>query len=366
MTTVRDDQALSRLEIVVLARLSVTKPPSEATLAKDIAKLTSPTEQGARALEATGSVLTSLRRRGLINNRTLTENGNRSLRAAFGLEKTPTWTRVRDVHLPALALGLEAGSQEAFKTMKTLKAISTHLVCSHLGLAKASTLDQVCDGLIRRAFGMPDGPLTLRRLRAYALVSQSPEPVNREATGSATMVGERIASRLLGQPLKVKRDTQRALASRWLYNVEAAPRVRFESKGPRASSIVSDPPTTPTLAPPPAQPIPVSLDTLLTLVREAIPLIGSDGRFGKEKVFVSAIWQRLERDNQLPDLSLDRFKRWLVTANREQKLDLARADLVGAMDPKLVRESEIEDLGATFHFVVDRRANGSGQGHHAR
>jgi hypothetical protein len=83
-------------------------------------------------------------------------------------------------------------------------------------------------------------------------------------------------------------------------------------------------------------------------------------------VFVSALWHRIERDNRLPDLSLDRFKSWLVTANREQLLDLARADLVGAMDPKLVKDSEIQDLGATFHFVVDRRANGAGQGHHAR
>ena len=105
---------------------------------------------------------------------------------------------------------------------------------------------------------------------------------------------------------------------------------------------------------------------LLTLVREAIPRIGSDGRFGPEKVFVSAIWHRIESDSRLPDLSLERFKRWLVTANRDQLLDLARADLVGAMDANLVAESEIRDLGSTFHFVVDRRATGSGRGFHAR
>ncbi|HEU4727818.1 MAG TPA: hypothetical protein VFT22_08020, partial [Kofleriaceae bacterium] len=111
----------------------------------------------------------------------------------------------------------------------------------------------------------------------------------------------------------------------------------------------------------------VSADTLLTLVREAIPRIGSDGRFGAEKVFVSAIWQRIERDGRLPDLSFERFKRWLVTANRDQLLDLARADLVGAMDPKLVADSEIEHLGTTFHFVVDRRATQTaGRGLHAR
>jgi hypothetical protein len=104
----------------------------------------------------------------------------------------------------------------------------------------------------------------------------------------------------------------------------------------------------------------------LTLVREAIPQIGSDGRFGPEKVFVSAIWRRIESERRLPDLSLERFKRWLVTANRDQLLDLARADLRGAMDAKLIEESEIRDLGATFHFVVDRQAATAGRGLHAR
>ncbi len=55
-------------------------------------------------------------------------------------------------------------------------------------------------------------------------------------------------------------------------------------------------------------------------------------------------------------MSLDGFKRWLVSANSERQLDLARADLVGAMDRRLVAESEIEDLGSTFHFVLDPNA----------
>ncbi len=105
---------------------------------------------------------------------------------------------------------------------------------------------------------------------------------------------------------------------------------------------------------------------LLTLVRETIPRIGADGRFGDEKVFVSAIWQHLEDDGRLADWSLDRFKRWLVTANRDQLLDLARADAQGDMDSRLVEESEIVDRGATFHFVVDRQALTAGRGLHAR
>jgi hypothetical protein len=44
-----------------------------------------------------------------------------------------------------------------------------------------------------------------------------------------------------------------------------------------------------------------------------------------------------------------------VRANRDGWLILVRADLVGAMDAKLVADSEIEDRGATFHFVLDPR-----------
>jgi hypothetical protein len=110
-----------------------------------------------------------------------------------------------------------------------------------------------------------------------------------------------------------------------------------------------------------------SADDLLGMVRDAIPAIGADGRFGPEKVFISAIWRQLESHGGVVDFSLDRFKRWLLAANRDRLLDLARADLVGAMDPRLVAESEVEDLGTTFHFVLDRRAAmGSERRSHAR
>jgi hypothetical protein len=157
-----------------------------------------------------------------------------------------------------------------------------------------------------------------------------------------------------------------------------APTAVAQTRAPGAPSPTSTAPATPRTAPspspPPAAPAPpattsvMSADALLSLVREIIPRIGSDGRFGTEKVFVSALWERIERDGRLPDLSYDRFKRWLVIANRDQLLDLARADLVGAMDPKLVADSEIVYLGTTFHFVVDRRAGSAaaGRGLHAR
>ena len=45
------------------------------------------------------------------------------------------------------------------------------------------------------------------------------------------------------------------------------------------------------------------------------------------------------------------FKKQLAEANNARLLDLSRADLVQAMDPNDVQQSEVHYLNATFHFV---------------
>lgn len=88
----------------------------------------------------------------------------------------------------------------------------------------------------------------------------------------------------------------------------------------------------------------------LVAVTNSIRSMPVSGRFG-HKVFVSAIWDQIGRRI---GMDLPTFKRWLLDQNRQGNLTLARADLVGAMDPILVKESEILDRGATFHFVLDK------------
>ncbi len=88
----------------------------------------------------------------------------------------------------------------------------------------------------------------------------------------------------------------------------------------------------------------------LSLVHGAVTKVKGAGRFGDRKVFVSALWQRVGRKL---GMSLAEFKVWLAAQHRAGSLQLARADLVAAMDPKLVASSEIQDRGAEFHFVVD-------------
>lgn len=81
--------------------------------------------------------------------------------------------------------------------------------------------------------------------------------------------------------------------------------------------------------------------------------VDGPGRYGASKVFIAAIWDKI---GHRIGMSLDQYKRWLVAANREQYLDLARADTRGDMPADMLERSEIVDLGAAFHFVVDRAA----------
>jgi GNAT superfamily N-acetyltransferase len=83
----------------------------------------------------------------------------------------------------------------------------------------------------------------------------------------------------------------------------------------------------------------------------------SKARYGRDDVFIYPLWRKVGKKIKM---SLDEFKRWLVEQNRLQNLALVRADLVEEMDPDLVERSEIEDLGAHFHFVIDPRSRRQG------
>lgn len=337
MTTLRDGQALSDVELVVLMRLPTSKGVETSELCaavRDMVLGDRPQQEVERAVEA---AVSRLRANELLHKtaQCLSVAGSSLLRAHFGVAKKPSWQSFSSTHLPALALDLKPGSDAAERALETTDAMGLAL----LKLKQVTTnvtFNDYCDQLIAKRLGMKE-PVSLATIRAHVLGEQLEIPI-----ANVTKTG-------LG----------RALSRCWFYKRVQKPAAPTAS--PR--SAVAEPPAPRSI--PPAQPVPTphSAASLLDVVRQTLPRIGSDGRFGAEKVFVSAIWRRIEHDRLAPDMSLDRFKRWLVSANREQLLDLARADLVGAMDAKLVADSEIEDKGATFHFVVDRRTDAGGRAH---
>src|SRR5262249_7918987 len=130
-----------------------------------------------------------------------------------------------------------------------------------------------------------------------------------------------------------------------LRRVKSLLRWDAESSGPGRTTPVATPPRTP--------PSLVTEQVAIDLTRRAVREVPPEGRFGPDKVFIAAVYDRVARDL---GGSLDQFKRWLVQANQRQVVDLTRADAQGDMDPDLVQRSEVVDRGAAFHFVVDRAA----------
>ena len=77
---------------------------------------------------------------------------------------------------------------------------------------------------------------------------------------------------------------------------------------------------------------------------------GHKERFGDRKVFIHHVHSKMKESGAYSG-SLDDFKRDVVSAHRKGHLEAARADLVSAMDPRSVEQSETKTDGATFHFI---------------
>jgi len=397
MAQSRDESLPSRIELVVLACLSQSKPPSDAELGDAVQQLALPRETPEAARRRALELLAGLERRAWVTGdddapgrgrkrksqpRKLTDSGKRALRTAFQLTRAPTWAQVRDKHLASLVLGVPPGSELASRAC-TENAMMAAVLCTRFGVRDAHTPVAVCDALIANALGMSlgasGGRLTLDRIRAHVLLrgidGQARDAPSPDGTGYAARLAAWIACSTVDAS-GTQRKMSRALARRWVCG-EANP-LGVGSADPRmgesatSTPIAAAPPprpaapdnharvrpvvsaAEPTRPPPPDGQAAQPAQDLLDVVRETIPRVGAEGRFG-EKVYVSAIWRTIEHDRKAGDLSLDHFKRWLVRANRDGWLVLARADLIGAMDAKQVNESEINDRGATFHFVLDQQ-----------
>ena len=88
----------------------------------------------------------------------------------------------------------------------------------------------------------------------------------------------------------------------------------------------------------PAEPfdLPAFAATVRALAADSPP----EDRFHDNKVFIAALWCTSQREPNFPRLSLPEFKQRLVEANSQGLLHLSRADLVQAMDPQSVADSE--------------------------
>jgi hypothetical protein len=281
---------------------------------------------------------------GLLGDGLVTERGR------SGLELTAQGrTRALGfLHLESLPRGL---------TWKKLKA--TYLLARTLDLsptkavlARLSDADGVRAALLKRDHPVTDADApSLAQMRDRLLWRQLGVETDRPFTLGA------VQAHLLGQLLETEtKDPRKAVEQ---LAARAAGATRVDAEAVRLSLLRrwampepgATPATAPTDAPAPTperdtepQDSVASFAERVLAVARALPT----GRFGQNKVFISHVWKALQPEWG----SREAFDVALLEANRTRRLSLTRADLVSAMDPRDVAESEVRSYGASFHFVV--------------
>lgn len=348
--------ALSRIEILLLARLSgSTKPVGPAEIAEALVRLGTPAASRGEWRNRLGPLLAALEERGFIDaRRHLTDAGRAALCRAFGTTRAPRWSEARDRYLPGLALGGDGTSKVAADGEKLQAAVAAR----HLGLEKGTTAGAVLDELVASHLGLPPGKVTMAQIRTHILSLRGVK-----ARGNAKQMMSQIAARAVQARNGSAPELRATLVQRWLKGADNLSEPQHAELAPPSSQapdhgleaqrpdVAMQPQVHRRL--PVAPHGPLDEQSFAAMVHDAIRAIGPEGRFGPYKVFVSAIWRELAHDPRRDGMTLDELKHRLLDANRTDRLSLARADLVDAMDRNEVATSEIYDRGASFHFVLD-------------
>ena len=75
------------------------------------------------------------------------------------------------------------------------------------------------------------------------------------------------------------------------------------------------------------------------------------GRLGDSKVFISHVWETVQKEDPGLFKNRDEFNQHLLEANRKRDLDLSRADMAYALDQDDVKRSELIDQNSSYHFI---------------
>ena len=261
----------------------------------------------------------------------------------IGRSTARSWAELADRVLPGLALGIAADDAKLRARLAGRDAWAAAIVARALGLWRDGappSLAALCDALVWRELALPGTPKRCPPELRAAFVQRR---LGGDA-GPPERLVRVLAAREVAAPRPELRALRDALVRGWL-----ADRVLGAPAAPAAATFVP--------AAPAAEFAPGSAARFPDDARRAAGTV-VDGRFGDRKVFVSAAWRALALDPRWAALSLDDFKTRLVAAHRAGELQLARADLVAAMDPALVAASEIAVDGASFHFVIDDVVDG--------
>lgn len=301
-----------RLEIIVMARLSVAKkPPTLKELSKPTLRYKPTTMEDSAWYVAIDDAVQRIGTR-------------RDLADQLGAYKASKWEHWTDKLLPAAALGIRLDDQKALKRLSVANGWAAAIAARQLGLwedGPPPSLGMLSNAVVWHELGISGTPEECPpKLRAHLLRRH----IEIEDAKADSLVRQ-IAARAVKARNVTPKELKDAIVRAWLAEDRSAAPARSLIDTPAARSLIDD---------------------AIAAARDA-----RDGVFG-EKVFVSSVWEALRRTPTWARLALDAFKAELVAAHRANRLELARADLVSAMDPALVAASEIQTDVSSFHFIV--------------
>ncbi|MEX1361891.1 MAG: hypothetical protein AB1Z98_02125 [Nannocystaceae bacterium] len=350
-----------RLDLLVLARLATTshRPPSVGRLDADLFPLVRARLSRSEWSSSLDDCLETLHAEGDIDERRVpTAAGLERLHEALGVRTLPSrWVKISRALLPALALQLPGRRWSDVASADKLRARVIRQA-HDLAVPEAPTLAQAVDAWIWQALGLDEaGPLTLGKLRRAVLEQTLGSPL-RARSLDTDRTGQWLATAAAQTTTREITAIQRALVSQWLFTSEQPVTSSIpETTTPAPKSRGPDEPDTeqPETAAPSSEP--PALEHWARRVQQLAESTNA-GRYGDERVFIASVWQQARAQaDPLPE-TLPAFKTRLIEANRAGHVRLHRADLVGAMDPQLVRDSETRHLNATFHFIeIPPRSN---------
>lgn len=364
----------TRVENLILARLLVTgaSRPSVSTLRKDIGKCVEhrlTTSEWNAELEQR---LESLSDADLIKRQplNLTPAGEARVMEWLGMKTRPArldWRKLKAAWLAPATTGAVIRSDRDRDRISKGDGLRAFVLKSEYDLAtdECPTMSKALDALLwKDLFGIE----TNRKLSIKAIAEQVlSQKLNVEPSlGRDRLLAQLPASIL--QAAQTSPDHLRLAAIRnWLDDSDAndlvpaskptsglavdetAPKPAATEDGPRGQAESAD-----CVLESPAESNEVTLQNDIHEFAQRAKQAARDcqtGRFGERKVFISHVWSQLVGSSEFSRCDLPDFKQQLVEANRVGLLALSRADLVEAMDPQDVAESQTEHLNSEFHFV---------------
>jgi hypothetical protein len=337
----RGPLAFEKLEVLILARLSVMRPSpiSDAQVARSLqpvlARRLTPNEWR----ESYSRAVSSLRQAAQIEPErlVLTAAGRDRLKAALRLRSAPKvkdWREFRSRYLPHLVF---AGARPRERIDPRLAVLAEHL---GVPIAARSTTESVLGAWLKRQLEFEGKP----SLEGVGLALLGRELGLRQKQKPAALLRQSLA--VLSGATKDSADAVLdACLARWAF-----------SHAERSSAAAPEP--APARAATPRKLDDAFVQRAARKIERATRAPNAR-RFGPDKVFIASVWESLARDPELCALGEAGFKKLLVEAHRRGLVGLERADMVAAMDPRDVAASETRHLSATYHFIARGIARGA-------